>query len=131
MQGESLDCGSVRRYIASGSGGAHIAEHLAGCDECMNALLEQSLSQAGPVPIPSGFARRVASQCGEPSVLPYALAAACLLFAVLSAWLLASGGLAETRRLLADAARRDMLLLAVGAVQTLSLAAWLWRVARA
>jgi hypothetical protein len=97
----------------------------------MDALLEQSLGQAGPAPIPAGFARRVASQCGERSVLPYALAAACLLFAVLTAWLLASGGLAETRRLLADAAGREMLLLAVGAVQTLSLAAWLWRVVRA
>ncbi|MCC6860421.1 MAG: hypothetical protein IT158_17770 [Bryobacterales bacterium] len=107
-----------------------LAEHLSGCDDCLEAMLEQSLGQPVPVRIPEGFARRVASQCAEPSVLPYAVAAACLLFAVLSAWLLAGGWLAGVRSLLADPTRWSAWLLAAGAVQTLALTAWLWRVAR-
>ena len=105
MPNGPLACGEVRRrvpgYLDGGDAAPALAVHLAVCRTCLEACLEAALRRPAEVPVPAGFASRalrlaptVASGESAPrSLLPYFLAAACVLFVVWGVTVVTSGAL--------------------------------------
>jgi hypothetical protein len=103
------------------------------CDECFDAALDAALRRPAEAPIPLGFAARTLARAPqrESTVLPYAIAAACVVFVVLAAWAVHTGSLAEAGRMLTDAMRRRSVLAILAALEIAGSLVWLWRAARA
>jgi len=129
-----VDCRAVRLRVAAYLEGADrspaLAAHLAHCEACLEACLEEAFRRPTEVQLPGDFTaavlREAAAREGTRSVLPYAVAAACVLFIVLGITAASSGLLLESARSLQQLSPR-WLILALGVEAALSLL-WFWRV---
>ncbi len=102
-------------------------------DDYLDAMIEAALRRPADAPIPPGFAARTLVHAPQPekSVLPYAIVAACAVFALVAAWVLHTGLLAATGRWIGDAIAQRAVLAALAALEIAGALAWLWRAARA
>ena len=130
-----MNCRKAREKLDSFLAGAapELESHLAACDSCAEALVEALLREPALAPVPAGFAVRVSAQMRTRSidpdnVLPYFGAAALVLFAALSAYILLTG---TGTHWLESAATRQVVWLATGAVETAICFLFRWRTARA
>ncbi len=133
MQDAMLDCHAVRPRLAAYLEGADrspaLAAHLAHCEVCLEACLEEALRRPAEAQIPGDFTAAVlreATPNGTRSVLPYAVAAACVLFIVLGITAVSTGLPLEIARSLQQLSPRSLISV-LGAEAVLSLL-WFWRV---
>ena len=63
-------------------------------------------------------------------MLPYALAAAVIIFALLAGWALQTGWLAEAGRKLSETVAHRTVMAAIAGLELAGSLAWLWRAAR-
>jgi hypothetical protein len=102
--------------------GSDALAHMAACDECLDAALRR----APEVQIPEGFARRVLAELPpqdepERSWVPAAACAGAMLAGAVLWW---QGDAAA----FIEQLQRPAVLALAGAVETLGVTAWLWRV---
>ncbi len=145
MPGNVLDCGQVRARLEAFLEGADrapdLTTHLAACEACLEACLEAALRRPpAEIAVSVAFAARTLSAAGveqrrlrQRSLLPYSVAAACLLLVALGWRFFLSGG-AERLLALASPEASPLTQLAVAlpalGVEALACFYWLWRVAR-
>ena len=136
MPDRTLDCAEFRAridgFLAGAQAGAAFEAHAAECGQCLERLLDAALANPAEAPVPAGFAARTLARlpAAAPSVLPYAIAAACLLFALLAAWALHTGLLFDAGRWLAGIVARRPVLAAIAAFEIGGSFVWAWRAAR-
>lgn len=133
MQDTVLDCSAVRArlaaYLDGGESSPAVASHLTDCEACFEACLEEALRRPAEIRVPVDFTAVVLTEAathGTRTVLPYAVAAACVLFMVLGFVAVSNGLAVELARSLQQLSPR-WLLSVLGVEAALSLL-WFWRV---
>ncbi len=136
MQDNVLSCGEARMQVAGyldGEPCPALAAHLAQCEACLGACLEEALRRPLEVVVPTGFRQRVLARLPEvpPAEAPeysLELAAAACLFAAFGAALWWSGEIPSIVAVLTEALGQPTILAAALAIETALSLYWLWRV---
>ncbi|MCE5310584.1 MAG: hypothetical protein LLG20_23335 [Acidobacteriales bacterium] len=133
MPDNPLSCRQAQAMIRAAQTGPELAAHLAECDDC----LSQMLSFATQTDVPPGFAARAAVRIekdlrhGELRVSYWALATACVLFAVLTGWAAATGAFTPLLSRLPSQPPNITVLAAIGCIEAALIFGWLWRLSKA
>lgn len=95
--------------------------------------LDSVLRRRPEARVPPGFAARALARLPreQPTVLPYAVAAAAIVFVVLAGFALQAGWLAEAGRKLSEAVAHRTVIAAIAGLELAGSLVWLWRAARA
>jgi hypothetical protein len=131
-----LTCEEARQRLAADPAGEHcpaLAEHLAACEECLDAFLDAALRQPADFAIPSGFAARVVARLPEriePDVLeiPWLAVAASGSLVSFGVLLWGRGELLPFAHQLTAVLLRPDVLAATIAIETIAAFWWLWRI---
>ncbi len=137
MQDEMLSCRETRRQLASylaGEPHPALAEHLTGCEACLEACMDEALRRPPDVPVSKGFQQRLLARIPEstpvePPVYPWAHVVAACLFATLGAAVWWSGRLPQLLADVTDVMGSPLMLAAAIVVEIVLSLLWFWRVA--
>ena len=136
MQNETLNCEQARLKMAAyleGEACFSLEAHLAGCETCLAACMEQALGRPAPVRVPTGFRERLLEQLpatppAEGHIDRWALVAAGL-FAGIGTALWFSGEFTYLAGLAVETLAQPAILISAAGIEAFLAFAWLRRAA--